>query len=1245
MNKRVLKIFVRIFCFLLGLKVAAFVMAETPQPSVSSVPDITTKVVRQYALISANDFPQRDPQDWRLLASNDDGKSWVTLDIRQDELFSERHQRRVFAITNDTAFNIYRLQIDRVRDPASADAVQLSGLELMGKSKDDFSPTPLFCDLITAQGENPPAETVHEIFDSRMETKWLDKASQHRASRSSWIQWQYLDHKNFVITNINQLLSLQARAEEGYPVRIDGVVVGQIPKINKLCVLDTSGCIEISVTDQWSEVSKWLPGQRILLDGISQWKNNHAEIQQLQFQEDGSKAPAEAAQMKPGQPINPDEELQWVEVEGQVQFLTRSEKLLEFDLVGNGHNISVHILDTNSVQSAPLSGAHVRVRGLCEGVLDENGNQIAGILWVPSLDALSLISETNEPAKNTGRQTLSAEKGSLLTQIDRIRHLTLTELARTPTVKVCGVVTEPSGTYIQDGTGGIEVWIDSQTILKKQGLGSYVEVEGRAFSAAGHGVAGYGPVIIANKLNFLGNGKLPDPIHPSWSLLESGQTDAQWIEIEAVVHATDGSHLLLACEGGQLMATIVSAPASAVNSLVDATIRVRGVSIAASNERGNMQGVQLVVPSMEFIEVENPPADGFSLPPRKISSLLQVRSPNKLIHRVKIEGIITGMGNDNYFIQDSSGGVMAMAKQDVTLSLPVGGWWSFCQNPKTNTISQVETELKTGDQVEVVGFPETHGDAPVLTEATLRKAGQSSAILPVKSTAADLARGNLDSILVTLDGRVLGSETVESFFALQIQSGQKVFQAFLPLNDKSPPDIASGSRIRVVGVCQMEPVTHGEFGKSPASFSILLRNLSDISLLELPPWLTARRTLIALGTLIVILLSALVWIRLLHRQVGAQTQQLRQEIADHEKTEQLLDRKTQLLQREVQEHEKTETVLAEKTDLLKEEIKERKSIYAELEEKKTSLEREIEERERVQMEAEKIHRQLLTTSRMAGMADVATNVLHNVGNVLNGVNVLASSIASHVQKSKTSGVSNLATLLAQHQTDLGHFLTEDANGKHIPTYLQHLGTHLEEEQSRLVEKIKSLTESIQHIKEIVAMQQNYAKVSGILETISFSEIVEDALKMCREALDRHQIKVVRDYAEMPPAIFDRHKVLQILFNLLDNAKHACEACNHAEKQVTVKIYKPGDEKVQVEVTDNGVGIPPENLNRIFTQGFSTRKDGHGFGLHSSILAAQDMGGSLAVRSDGLDKGATFILRMPLIIKDAKVEKPVLTLVN
>ena len=210
----------------------------------------TTRVVRQYALTSANDFPQRDPQDWRLLGSNDGGRTWTTLDVRKGELFSERHQRRVFKLANQRAYSVYRLQIDRVRDPAAGECVQLAEIEPLGATEDDLEPAPLVEDRITAQGDNPPWETRWQAFDGRVVTKWLDRASQNPATRASWIQWQYTSPADLVITNVSRLLGLRNRAGRSYPVRIEGVIAGRLPGTNEWCLFDGSGALAASRTSQ-----------------------------------------------------------------------------------------------------------------------------------------------------------------------------------------------------------------------------------------------------------------------------------------------------------------------------------------------------------------------------------------------------------------------------------------------------------------------------------------------------------------------------------------------------------------------------------------------------------------------------------------------------------------------------------------------------------------------------------------------------------------------------------------------------------------------------------------------------------------------------------------------------------------------------------------------------------------------------------------------------------------------------------
>jgi len=288
---------------------------------------------------------------------------------------------------------------------------------------------------------------------------------------------------------------------------------------------------------------------------------------------------------------------------------------------------------------------------------------------------------------------------------------------------------------------------------------------------------------------------------------------------------------------------------------------------------------------------------------------------------------------------------------------------------------------------------------------------------------------------------------------------------------------------------------------------------------------------------------------------------------------------------------------------------------------------DITERKQTELELENVHKQLLATSRQAGMAEVATSVLHNVGNVLNSVNVSATLVADQVRRSKVTNVGKLSDLLNQNRADLGNYLTNDPKGRIIPTYLATLTADLTKEQTTILSELDSLHKNIGHIKDIVAMQQSYAKTSGVVETISVPDLIEDALRMNAGSLARHDVDIAREYHTRTVLTLDKNKALQILVNLMRNAKYACDESGRTDKLLTIRTTADAH-GVTISVIDNGVGIPTENLTRIFAHGFTTRKHGHGFGLHSGALAAKELGGSLIAHSDGPGKGATFVLKLP-----------------
>lgn len=289
---------------------------------------------------------------------------------------------------------------------------------------------------------------------------------------------------------------------------------------------------------------------------------------------------------------------------------------------------------------------------------------------------------------------------------------------------------------------------------------------------------------------------------------------------------------------------------------------------------------------------------------------------------------------------------------------------------------------------------------------------------------------------------------------------------------------------------------------------------------------------------------------------------------------------------------------------------------------------DITERKQAEAERERAQRQLLDVSRQAGMAEVATGVLHNVGNVLNSVNVAATVVIDLVRTSKGVNLARLSALFDEHAANLGDFLTNDSRGRRVPGYIQTLASDLAAERANVTTELEHLRRHIEHIKDIVSMQQSYAKISGVAETIPLSDVVEDALRINASALTRHGLEVVRDFDANPVVTVERHKVLQILVNLIRNAKDACDESGRTDKRLKISIAN-GDGCIRLAVTDNGIGIPAENLTRIFAHGFTTRAEGHGFGLHSGALAARELGGSLLVHSDGPGLGATFTLVLPL----------------
>ena len=290
-------------------------------------------------------------------------------------------------------------------------------------------------------------------------------------------------------------------------------------------------------------------------------------------------------------------------------------------------------------------------------------------------------------------------------------------------------------------------------------------------------------------------------------------------------------------------------------------------------------------------------------------------------------------------------------------------------------------------------------------------------------------------------------------------------------------------------------------------------------------------------------------------------------------------------------------------------------------------------RKRTERELDALHSQLVVASRQAGMAEVATGVLHNVGNVLTSVNLIVHDVQDRLKTTRLTHLQRVVDVLQREKPRLGEFLTGDSAGRQLPDFLDKLNAHLAAENKQLLGDVEGLVRHFEHIREIIVTQQGSAQLFGVMETLSPAQLFEDALRLSAESIERHGIALERNFEEVGTVKADRHKVLQILVNLLKNAKDALQSVQRPDRRVRVRVHREGPRTIALSVADNGPGIAPENLRRIFQHGFTTKPTGHGFGLHSSVLAAREMGGDLTAASEGPGRGSTFTLTLPFA-KDA-----------
>jgi signal transduction histidine kinase len=277
---------------------------------------------------------------------------------------------------------------------------------------------------------------------------------------------------------------------------------------------------------------------------------------------------------------------------------------------------------------------------------------------------------------------------------------------------------------------------------------------------------------------------------------------------------------------------------------------------------------------------------------------------------------------------------------------------------------------------------------------------------------------------------------------------------------------------------------------------------------------------------------------------------------------------------------------------------------------------------------------LLDTSRLAGKAEVATEVLHNVGNTFNSISVASERLREMLRQSGCVTLPPIVKLMEEHKDNLQAFCSNDPRGQKLPRYFASLSARLMQERELMLEEVSQQLRHIRRAAEIIRTQQDTARGKGFVELLDLPAVLEESVDIFSKKIIERQIIVERDYKVLPPIRGERHKVLQIIGNLFSNAAEAFDGvASGQEKKIILRLYPAGggkDAGAVLEIEDNGKGISNVFMERIFQFGFSSKEDGHGFGLHNAANLAAEMGGSLNAESAGKNKGALFRLILPTV---------------
>ncbi len=810
---------------------------------------------------------------------------------------------------------------------------------------------------------------------------------------------------------------------------------------------------------------------------------------------------------------------------------------------------------------------------------------------------------------STATPVASERAKDALTSVSQLRKLTPDEARRGDPVHLRATVTYFDAAwsllFLQDSTGGIFVNVQGQNL--KLESGQIVEAEGVS------GPGDFAPVLISSGIQVVEKGSQLTPRQITSDRLASGKEDGQWIEVHGTVRSMsrDANHLFFDIDvnGNRVKAQVPNYDAEGMPlQLVDAEVSVRAVCGTQFNQKRQLVGVQLFIPNLSDISVEKPvPADPFSVPLRSIDTLLQFTPGEGSVHRVKVKGIVTLQhAGGPFYIQDSTGGLYVQSGEKAT--------------------------VQPGDEVEVLGFPAAGNYSPVLQDAVFRKLSTGQLPAPVSITAEKALTGNYDSNLVEVEARLLEHVSSSAEHVLVLQAGTIIFNAQLEgtTAEKSLEYLRAGSLVRLTGVCSVQ-VDESLTPRTPRSFRILLRSAADVQVLQSPSWWKLQHTLIALGVMVIVILSALGWAVVLRRRVREQTATIRRrlesEAALEERYRDLFENANDIIythdmagyfvsvnkaweqltgytREEALRMKITEIVAPEHRDLtqqiIEQKAEERTQVHYEL---------DIIARDGCRRTLEVSNRLISEGGQEAGVQGIARDITQR--KQISAELATARDVALESSRLKSEFLANMS-----------HEIRTPMNGIIGMTELA-LDTELNAEQRDYLNMVNQSAESLLSIINDIL---DFSKIeAGKLELESkdfdLQEIIGNTLRPFAVRADQKGLELTWRAAPGVPkyVLGDSTRLRQILINLVGNAIKFTE---QGEVAVSVEEESRTTDEVSLhfQVRDTGIGVPPEKQAIIFeafaqADGSTTRKyGGTGLGLAITSQLVKLMGGRIWVES-------------------------------